>query len=117
LNLGGRILQALAFAAVVALCIYAGLSAGMIVGVIQGGEVMDATPTRSIGMAPDLTGLVEGAFTFGSEALIGVGAGLGPVTFEQLPGVRDGVGGGRGCAAQSQRAGQGRREQVAGVRV
>ena len=37
---------------------------------------MENTPHRNIGMAPDLTGLVNGTFEFAKSAFVGAVAGL-----------------------------------------
>lgn len=76
LNWGGRLLIGLIFAVGVALLIYGGLIAGMLIGLDRGTEVANNTPPRNTGLAPDLTGLVEGTFEVAKSALIGAGIGL-----------------------------------------
>jgi hypothetical protein len=69
LNGAGWAVAALAFAAIVALSGYVGIQVGLLAGVIRGAEVMNDTPTRPVGMAPDLSGVVNGAFVLGAWAL------------------------------------------------
>jgi len=76
LNSVGWLLHGLVFAVGVAAFAYVGLTVGMVAGVIQGGEKMESTPTKGIGMAPDLSGLVEGAFAFGVATVVGTGLGF-----------------------------------------
>jgi len=76
LNWGGRLLLGLIFAVGVALLIYLGLMMGMLIGLERGAEGMENTPRQNIGLAPDLTGLVNGTFEFAKAALLGAGIGL-----------------------------------------
>jgi hypothetical protein len=76
LNWGGRLVLGLIFAVGVALLIYVGLVIGMIVGVVLGMDVMESTPHRNTGMAPDLTGLVNGTVEFAKSTFVGTIAGL-----------------------------------------
>jgi hypothetical protein len=76
LNWGGRLVLGLIFAVGVAFLIYIGLVIGMFVGLGIGAEVMENTPHRNTGMAPDLTGLVNGTFAFAKSAFVGAVAGL-----------------------------------------
>jgi hypothetical protein len=66
----------LIFAAGVALFIYLGLVIGLFVGLDLGAEAMERTPHRNIGMAPDLTGLVNGTVEFAKSAFVGTFVGL-----------------------------------------
>jgi hypothetical protein len=60
----------------VALLIYLGIVVGMIVGLDRGGIAMENTPHRNIGLAPDLTGLLNGTFEFAKSTLVGALVGL-----------------------------------------
>lgn len=76
LNWGGRLVLGLIFAVGLAISIYLGLVIGMFVGLDVGAEVMENTPHHNIGMAPDLTGLVNGTFAFAKSAFVGTLVGL-----------------------------------------
>jgi len=76
LNWGGRLVLGLIFAVGVAVLIYVGLVIGLVVGVGVGMDVMENTPHQNTGMAPDLTGLVNGTFAFARSAFVGAFAGL-----------------------------------------
>jgi hypothetical protein len=74
LNGAGWAVAALAFAAIVALSGYVGLQVGLLVGLIGGAEAAKNTPTRPVGMAPDLSGVVNGAVVLGASALAALAA-------------------------------------------
>jgi hypothetical protein len=76
LGLAGQLIIGLVFAVGVALMIFTGLYVGAVIGVYTGVEVMNNTPTQPVGMAPDLTPLVKGAFQFGLSAFVGAVVGL-----------------------------------------
>ncbi len=76
LNWGGRLLLGLLFAVGVALSIYAGLMIGGIIGLGRGVDTANNTPTQNLGMAPDLSGLVNGTIEFVTYVLVGGGLGL-----------------------------------------
>jgi hypothetical protein len=77
LNLAGRLLLALTFVAGVALFTYGGFLLGTIVGLERGGPHLTAPPTtKGMGLAPDLTGLVNGTAEFVASVLISTVGGL-----------------------------------------
>jgi hypothetical protein len=76
LNWAGRLLLGVAFVAGLALFVYAGATVGMLVGVERGAEQLNATPVKGVGMAQDLSGLVNGVVAFGVATIVGTGIGL-----------------------------------------
>jgi hypothetical protein len=75
LNWIGRLSLAVVFVLGMAAFLYAGLTFGMISGVILGGEELDQ-PGHGVGMAPDLSPLVRATFRFTGAALLGLSIGL-----------------------------------------
>jgi hypothetical protein len=76
LNWGGRLLLGLIFAVGVALSIFGGLVTGLIVWAGLGEAEANQTPTKGVGLAPDLSGLVRGVEEFTGSTLVGAGLGL-----------------------------------------
>jgi hypothetical protein len=76
LNLTGRLLLALIFVAGVALFTYGGFLLGTIVGLERGAPHLTAPPAKDIGLAPDLSGLVNGTAEFVVSVLIATIGGL-----------------------------------------
>ena len=76
LSLLSQLIIGLVFAVGVALMIFTGLYVGAVIGVYTGVDVMNNTPEHPVGMAPDLTPLVKGAFQFGLSAFLGAALGL-----------------------------------------
>lgn len=76
LNQAGRLLLIVAFAAGLAVFVWAGWFAGMIVGLERGALVMEKPRPPGIGLAPNLGGILDGAAELGAALVVGVGGGL-----------------------------------------
>jgi hypothetical protein len=77
LNWAGRLVLCLTFVAGVALFTYLGLHCGVIVGLERGTPHLNAPPpTKGIGIAPDLSGLVNAAAELGAAVLLFTVGGL-----------------------------------------
>jgi hypothetical protein len=76
LNWAGRIILCLTFVAGVALFVYGGVFLGAIVGLERGTPYLNAPPTKGVGIAPDLSGLVNAAVELASAMLLSTLGGL-----------------------------------------
>jgi hypothetical protein len=76
LNWIGYLVLAIFFVLGMTIFLYAGLMFGMLGGVILGGDELNQPGHGGVGMAPDLTPLVNGAGKFAGMALLGVSIGL-----------------------------------------
>ena len=75
LTTAGRVLLIIAFAAGLAVFVWAGSVAGMVVGLERAMPAMEK-PRPGIGLAPNLGGLVDGSVEFGAATIVGMGVGL-----------------------------------------
>jgi len=77
LNWAGRLVLCLTFVAGVALFVYGGVLVGAIVGLERGTPHLNAPPpTKGIGIAPDLSGLVNAAAELATAMLLSTLGGL-----------------------------------------
>jgi hypothetical protein len=76
LNWAGRLVLSLTFVAGVALFIYGGVLFGAIVGLERGTPHLNAPPTKGVGIAPDLSGLVNAAAELATAMLLSTLSGL-----------------------------------------
>jgi hypothetical protein len=70
LNWAGRLILILTFVAGVALFTYVGLHCGVIVGLERGTPHLNGPPTKGVGIAPDLSDLVNAAAELGAAMFL-----------------------------------------------
>lgn len=75
LNWAGWLIVAILYAVGVVAITYAGLVTGLVVGMSLGEDAANK-PRQGIGLAPDLSGVVEWVFSVGVSAISGVVLGL-----------------------------------------